>query len=109
MIEWRRVLEKDGAIVDEQEGYMTAPDAFANMAAQPGTTRARVSTTVSRSLQYGEVKVSFTLSVDCPQEKQWMDYASRELFSQAVSYVNSGMGLLVPDLPPLNVPLRTTP
>ena len=105
-MEWRRSLEKDGVILEELEGIMADPaglDAFAYMAAQEGE-KARVSVTVSRSLQYGELKVSFTLAVSCPQAKASMDYASRAIFSQAVNYLNSGMAILVPDLPPLIVP-----
>lgn len=105
-MEWHRTLTKDGAVIDEQEGIMADPpglDAFAYMATQEGE-KARVSVTVSRALQYGELKVSFTLAVSCPQTKASMDYASRAIFSQAVIYVNNGMQFLVPELPPLNVP-----
>lgn len=74
----------------------------------PGET-ARVSTTIQRSTQYGELKCSFTLSVSCPQTKGWMDYAAEHIFIQALKFVNDGMERLAPGLEPIPVPRPTIP
>lgn len=108
-MEWRRVIERDGAIIDEQEGTMPDPFGRMNAEAAISSEKARVSTTVSRSLAYGEVKVSFTLAVSCPQTKDWMDYASEHLFIQAVIYTNHAMATIAPGVEPLPVPRPSRP
>lgn len=103
------VIEKEGQIIYEKEHNLThpaPPDPFAHLLQHARTAgeSARVSVTVQQSLQYGEVKCSFTLSIEVPQKKEFMDYAARELFSQAVQYVNDGMSWVAPGLPPLPQP-----
>jgi hypothetical protein len=110
VIYWQWVVEKEGKIVHEREGnmiYSALPDPFAHlsqMVAAEEAESAGVSVTVQRSLQYGEVKCSFTLAIAVPQKKEFMDYAARELFAQAVQYVNDGMSWIAPGTEPLQVP-----
>lgn len=108
-------MERDKEIIYHQEGILPDPkgpiDPFTRMSMESSTSgeKARVSVTVQHSVQYGEVKCSFTLSISCPQNKQWMDYAAEHVFSQAVQYVNDGMNWLAPGLPALNVPIPKAP
>ena len=106
---WHFVVEKEGQIIYEKEADMlhpNLPDPFAGLSigAQEAGDSARVSVTVQRALQYGEVKCSFTLSISCAQKKDHMDYAAGELFKLAVQYVNDGMSWVAPGTPPLQVP-----
>ena len=107
------IAEKEGIVIHHQEGVMAdPPDPFTRMnqssTETPGE-KARVSVTVQRSMAYGELKCSFTLSISCPQSKQWMDYAAEHVFVQAVKYVNDGMESLVPGVAPLFVPTPRIP
>lgn len=90
----------------QNEGQKPVIDPFVamNPAGAPGDSKARISATVQRSLQYGEIKCSFTVTVSCVQEKACMDYAAEQAFAQAVRYVNDGMDWIAPGLPSLPVP-----
>lgn len=115
-MDWTYTIEHEKAVVYYKEGTMADPpgpiDPFTRMnksaTEMPGE-KARLSVTVQRSTQYGELKCSFTLSISCPQTKEWMDYAAEHMFSQATQYVNSGMEWLVPGLPALEVPTPKAP
>jgi len=102
-VEWAYTMEKEGEVVYHKEGILPDPFSSLQQAVQTATSKARVSVTIQRSIQYGEVKCSFTLSVDCPQEKSAMDYAAEHVFIQAVQYVNDGMERLAPGLQPFPV------
>lgn len=109
-IHWQLVIEKEGQVIYEKEAHVVdpvPPDPFAGLAigAQEADESARVSVTVQRTLPYGEVKCSFTLSISCAQKKSHMDYAARELFALAVQYTNDGMSWVAPGTPPLQVPI----
>lgn len=88
-----------------QEGV--APDPYWQAALDAKATEhsiARVSVTTGRALEYGEIKCTVTVSIDCPQAKNYMDKAAELAFKAAVEYTNDGMSILVPNLPPLQVP-----
>lgn len=109
-MDWTYTIEKEGQVVQHLEGIMSDPFTRMNVEATNATgEKARLSVTVQRALQYGELKCSFTLSISCPQTQQWMDYAAEHIFLQAAKYVNEGMETLVPGLPPLNVPAPRSP
>lgn len=99
---WHYVLEQDGSIVDEQEGDVM--DKFAQMLQTHPDQRASISATVQRSLPYGEIKCSFTVTVQCPQSQEWLDAASREAFKLALNYLNQGFSYLAPEVPPFRLP-----
>jgi len=107
-------IEKEGQIIYEKECNLPdpiMPDPFAGLSigALEAENSARVSVTVQRALQYGEVKCSFTLTISCAQKKDHMDYAARELFALAVQYTNDGMSWIAPGTPPLQVPIMPPP
>lgn len=62
---------------------------------------ARVSATVGRSVEYGDVKCSFAVTVNCPQQKACLDKAAELCFETALEYVNDAMSILAPGLPPI--------
>ena len=122
---WSCVLEQDGQIIQSTEGDMPNPplmtdtlyavtprtpatfDPFAHVAEHSISypePPARLSVTVQHALPYGEIKVSFTVSLTCPQTKEMLDYAAEHAFIQATKYVNNSMQCLAPGLPPLPVP-----
>lgn len=106
MIHVRLTWEKDGEFVLEEEGYMDT-DPFKDMVLMNRASQdksATVSQTVSRSVSYGEVKCSCTITIHCPQDAQWIDRAAKTAFQYAVHYVNLGFNYLAPGLPPLNAP-----
>jgi len=57
---------------------------------------ARLSSMISRGIEYGEVRCSFTVSIECPQTKDYMDQAAELLFQKALEYTNDGMSVLAP-------------
>lgn len=65
---------------------------------------AHISCTVQRSLSYGEIKCSFTVSIQCAQDQRTMEYAASHAFATATRYVNNGMQVLVPGIDPFPVP-----
>lgn len=58
--------------------------------------RASVSMTVGRSFNYGEVKVTAHVTLQCDQNKATIDKAAEMAFQKAVEYVNDGLSLLEP-------------
>lgn len=64
---------------------------------------AHIGTSVGRSIEYGEVKCSFTVSVECPQTKEFMDQAAELVFKKALEYTNDGMSHLAPGVPRIDV------
>lgn len=66
---------------------------------EEGESSAKVAATVGRSISYGDVKCSFTVSIVCPQSKACMDRAAELCFTTALQYVNDGMSHLAPELP----------
>lgn len=100
---WKLSIEKVGQPTYEREGYVEDPfwEMKSSLAGQQG---ARVSSTVQRSTNYGELKCSFTITIDCLQTEQWMERAAQYAFRTAVQYVNDGFSYLDRSLPPLEVP-----
>ena len=60
---------------------------------------ARISSTVGRAVEYGEIKCSATVTIDCPQRESYIDLASEIAFRKALELANDGMSVLVPGIP----------
>lgn len=58
--------------------------------------RASVSMTVGRSFNYGEIKVTAHVTLQCDQTQGTIDKAAEMAFQKAVEYVNDGLSLLEP-------------
>ena len=105
---WHYQVERYGEVTEEKEGDMAVEgdpfdylDRMSKEHAALGGAVAHVSSTVSRTLPYGEIKCSFTVSISCPQNQTLIRYASDTAFTHAVQAVNRGMSNLVPGLPEL--------
>jgi hypothetical protein len=100
MNQWTRTLTQGGKVIAHQEGFMTGIDWLAqhSKAAKDidGLELARVSSTVQRSVEYGEVKCSMTVTLSCPQTKEAVDYAMKVAFTTALEGVNDGFSYLAP-------------
>jgi hypothetical protein len=101
---WNRTVTKEGATRSES-GSMEDPYwQLAAAAKATGYPTARISSTVVHGIEYGEIKCSFTVSIECVQSKETMDGAALLAFRAAVEYTNSGMSYLAPELPQLATP-----
>lgn len=110
-MEWSYTIEKDGTVVHHQEGLLSQlpqPNLFfLQMARQIQHEKlepARVSASVARALPYGEVKINFTVTVNCPQDERWMNKAAEHAFLTAVKYVNEGLSTIAPGTPLFHAP-----
>jgi hypothetical protein len=84
-----------------QEGEMDDPFQQLNLT----DSTARISCTVQRGANdYGASKCSFTVTINCPQEKAALDYAATLLYDTALRYANWGIHYLA-GVPPLPGPL----
>ena len=59
-----------------------------------GESVARISTTVGTSEDYGNMKVSFTVSIDCVQNEASMNLAGESVFLKGLELVNDGARFL---------------
>jgi hypothetical protein len=48
-----------------------------------GIPMSRVSCTVQRAVAYGDIKVSFTVSMECPQSEPFIDLAGHVVYEKA--------------------------
>lgn len=76
----------------------------ASVAKAAGCPTARIAMSVTHGIEYGEIKCSATVSIECAQSKEHMDNAALLAFKAAVEYANDGMSYLAPNLPPLQSP-----
>jgi hypothetical protein len=92
---WAGTLEKYGWRADEVGNEPFHPLALqAQQARANGQSVARISTTVGTSEGYGDIKVSFTVSVDCVQAEATMNLAGEAAFLKAVELVNDSARFL---------------
>ena len=101
---WEVTVEK-GEEVHTQGGTADDPYWRAAMDAKNADAPvARISFTATHGIEYGEIKGSCTVSIDCVQSKQHMDNAALLACRAATEYVNAALGYYVPQLPPLKSP-----
>lgn len=92
---WSGTLEKYGWKAEEVGNEPFHPLALqAQQARVNGQSVARVSTTVGTAEDYGNMKVSFTVSVDCVQQEATMNLAGESIFLKALELVNDGARFL---------------
>lgn len=102
-MDWTGIFERNGLQSPSAGSEPFHP--LAQLAAshkQAGYPTARVASTVGTSAEYGGVKVSFTVSVDCPQDEAHIKLAGEAVFLKAVELVNDGASFL--GAPPLRSP-----
>jgi len=101
---WTREI-KQGDTVTSQSGQTEDPYWKAAMDAKAsGISVARVSSTVTNGSDFGQRKCSTTVSIECPQSKQYMDLAAMLAFKAAVEYTNDGMTYVDPNIAPFQSP-----
>lgn len=88
---WQGVLERYGWKTEEVGGEPFHPLALqAQQARAQGLSVARISVTTGTSEDYGNMKVSFTVSIDCVQQEAAMNMAGECIFLKAVELTNDG-------------------
>lgn len=92
---WQGTLEKYGWKTEEVGAEPFHPLALqAQQARASGQSVARVSVTAGTSENYGERKVSFTVSLDCVQQEAAINMAGEVAFFKALELVNDAAGVL---------------
>ena len=100
-----QVTMEKGEEVSTQNGVADDPFWRAAVEARAsGQPTARVSMMAVHGIEYGEIKCSATVSIECVQSKPHIDSAALLAFKAAVEYTNAGMGFIAPGLPPLPSP-----
>lgn len=104
-MKWNRMLARHGYIVEEA-GVAYDPFAIsANKAKTLGIGIAKVSFTVGTSREYGEVKCSATVTLECPQTETDIDMAGEAAYRKALELTNDAASQLeIPKLPPFQEP-----
>lgn len=92
---WEIVLRKMQEIQSKEGAEQDPLSSLAIRAQARGLPVARVSYTVRRAVEYSEVAVSATVTIDCPQTEAYMDLAAEIVFTKALEYANDGFGSLV--------------
>ena len=88
---WQGVIERYGWKTEEVGGEPFHPLALQAMQARAqGQSVARMSVTVGTAEEYGNMKVSFTVSIDCIQQEVAMNMAGECIFLKAVELTNDG-------------------
>jgi len=85
-------MEQQGSVVEHDEGIQQDP--FWRIRVQDPSrpdSEARVSMALGRSLQYGELKCSASVSIGCPQQEAHINLAGELAFTKALELVNDGM------------------
>ena len=97
---WQRVIEKYGWKSEEVGSDPFHPLAMlAGQARATGAGIARVSMSVSTSTDYSQVKVSCTVSIDCPQNDTSISMAGEIAFLKALELTNEGAAYIgIPEL-----------
>lgn len=101
---WHRMLQRYGLKVEESGEYDPFNILQAGLA-NKDVPRASVSYTVGTSREYGEVKCSCTVTVQCPQAETWINMAGESAYRKALELVNAGATQLeIPTLPEFEEP-----
>lgn len=90
-MEWATTMERHGWVTAQYGDEPFTP--FSSMVSQckaSGTPTARVAMTVGASEEYGAVKVSCTVSLECPQSESAINLAGDVAFQKARELVNDG-------------------
>lgn len=96
-MKWQKIIER---LQTAQTVEGLSQDPFHYLGAVPGP-KARITYGVSRSIEYGAIKCSVTVAIDCPQNEEHMNIAAEIAYDKAVELVNDGFGSIVPDAIPI--------
>lgn len=106
MMKWEQIIKQHGQLMS-QEGYLDPQDptrlrldplyALGHHVNPTMKTQARVSYTVQRSIAYGDVKCSATVSIECPQSDAHINLAAQIAFEKAKEICDDGFCSIVQD------------
>jgi hypothetical protein len=105
MMKWEQIIKQHGMLLS-QEGYLEPTDPTRlridpiNAMGHPSGERrpgARVSYTVQRSVAYGDVKCSATVSIECVQSDVHINLAGQIAFEKAKELCDDGFCSIVQD------------
>ena len=91
---WDLVMEKSGRKPVNKHG---ATDKFRSLRVRANDPPARVAITVGQAQDYGAMKVSATVSLECDQDEGMINKAGEIAFFKAVELLGDGWKLLVED------------
>jgi hypothetical protein len=99
-LHWHLSITREGSS-ETWEGYDM--DKFQLIASycQNLPAKARVAVTIGRSTDFGALKISCTVSIDCPQTDDWVHQAQQLVAAAAADFVNAVSATLDPGLQPL--------
>lgn len=85
-----------------QQDLLTDPIRAATLNAkayqqQHGIGIAKISSTVQRAAAYGGTKVSFTVTLECPQQENWINFAAHVAYEKAKELTDDAFCSIVPD------------
>jgi hypothetical protein len=100
---WEGVIQQHGTIqsVYGQQDLLADPIRAAVLNAKYGQQQGggitRINCTVQRAVAYGDVKVSFNVSIECPQQENWIDFAAHVIFTKAKELTDDAFCSIVQD------------
>lgn len=89
---WELTVTKDKKIIASKAGQLT-DDKFAALVTDPAAKTARVSISVGEALDYGALKVSATVSLDCDQNEPTINKAGELAFYKALELMKDGFSI----------------
>lgn len=100
------MLHRRGFVPHREEGVSYDPFyMLAQQAHQDGGGIARVSFTVGTAREYGEIKCSATVTIECPQDEKHIDTAGEAAYRKALELTNAAASQLeIPQLPAFEEP-----
>jgi hypothetical protein len=94
-VNWQGTLEKYGWRTEQVGAEPFHPLALqAQQARAAGASVARISATLGTAENFGSVKASFTVTIECPQTEPAIDLAGEAAFLKAIQLVNDGADFL---------------
>ncbi len=101
---WHGLLEKNGWKTEEVGNEPFHPlSSAAQLERQAGRATSKVTCSVGTSADYGGLKVSFTVSVECPQTDFHISMAGEAAFLKATELTNQGASFIGAPLLPMKV------
>ena len=100
-MKWGRTMSADH-FYQHQEGY-SEPDDVAPITKATDWARANsetvavVTVSAQRSTEYGGVKCTVGVTLECPQTNEWIKHTAKVGFKLALEFTNDGFSYLCPD------------
>ena len=86
---WNLVVERNKAPIATKAGQLTG-DKFRKLVSDPTGVLAKVNMAVSESMQYGELKVSASVTLTCDQNESVINDAAQLAFEKSIELMRDG-------------------